>query len=382
MSLTTLQRRRRLFQAGFFALFVLAPPLDILRLDLTRGHFILFGHDWTLGIDAFLAGEAGIGAAVLNLLVRGFLPLFAIAGLLLFVAWRYGRLYCGWLCPHFSVVETINRLMRRASGKPSLWERKPLPALQADGRLLTPDRRYWLPTLVAVVGFAFLWALVLLTYLLPPAEVYHNLLNAQLTRNQAIFLGVGTLAFCTEFLLARHLFCRYACAVGVFQSLSWMANRKAMVVGFDTRRARRCQSCNNACDNACPMRLKPRTLKRAMFTCTNCGECISACSQVQGGERRQSLLDWVSDECALPVVTGRPDKSARRCFPADENTAEPKRGQSIDTRVETAACRGVPAVTVGDRDVAVEPTGRYSRRVTAGTPRQAAMQINEPGPSR
>ncbi len=315
MSTTALQRRRRLFQAAFFSLFVLAPPLDILRLDLTRGHLILFGHDWTLGIDAFAAGAVGSAEAVLNLVLRGFLPLLAIGALLLYIAWRYGRLYCGWLCPHYSVVETINRLMRRASGKPSVWERKPLPERQADGRWLQPRRLYWIPTLVAVGGFAFLWALVLLTYLLPPADIYHNLITAQLTRNQAVFLAVATGAFCVEFLLARHLFCRFACAVGLFQSLAWMSNNRAMVVGFDTRRARSCQPCNNACDNACPMRLKPRTVKRAMFTCTACGECIAACTQVQGGERRQSLLEWVADDCALPVVTGRADKHGRPCFP-------------------------------------------------------------------
>jgi polyferredoxin len=323
MSTTALQRRRRWFQAGFFALFVLAPPLDLLRLDLHRGHLVLFGHDWTLGIDAFLAGEAASWEAVVNLAVRGFLPLFAVAGGLLWVAWRYGRLYCGWLCPHFSVVETINGLMRRAIGKPSLWDPRRLPRELPDGRRLRVDRRFWVPTIVAVFGFAFLWALVLLTYLLPPAEIYANLVHAELTRNQTVFLAVGTAAFCVEFLLARHLFCRFACAVGLFQSLAWMANDRAMVVGFDTRRARACQRCNNACDNACPMRLKPRTLKRKMFTCTECGECISACTRVQGGERAHSLLDWVQDECALPVVTGRSDKGDRRCFGAGTTQGEP-----------------------------------------------------------
>lgn len=314
MSTTVLQRRRRWFQAAFFALFVLAPPLDLLRLDLTRGNFVLLGHDWTLGIDAFLAGEAANWEAVLNLILRGFLPLFTVAGVLLWVAWRYGRLYCGWLCPHYSVIETINRLMRRASGKPSVWERRPLPEQLPDGRRLHPDRRFWAPTLIAVFGFAFLWALVLLTYLLPPTEIYGNLLNGRLTHNQGVFLAVGTTAFSVEFLLARHLFCRYACAVGLFQSLAWMANDRAMVVGFDTRRARACQHCNNACDNACPMRLKPRTLKRGMFTCTECGECIAACTQVQGGQRTDSLLDWVAGDCALPVVSGRPGKDRQDCF--------------------------------------------------------------------
>jgi len=311
MGRTVLQRRRAWFQVGFFTLFVLAPVLDILRIDLTRGHAILFGMDWTLGIDDFIAGRSGIADALVNLLLRGFLPLFGGGALLLWIAWRYGRLYCGWLCPHFSVVEVINGLMRRAIGRPSLWERKPLPELQPDGSRLRARAAYWLPTLLAVFGFAFVWALVLLTYLLPPAEVYGNLVSGELTRNQGVFLLVGTIAFSVEFLLARHLFCRFACAVGLFQSLAWMANDKAMVVGFNTSKARDCRDCNNACDNACPMRLKPRTLKRKMFTCTECGECISACTQVQGGIPADSLLRWVDGAAARPVVTGRPARGAK-----------------------------------------------------------------------
>jgi ferredoxin-type protein NapH len=308
MARTALQRKRAWLQIGFFALFVTAPILDLFRIDLTQGHAILLGQEWTLGIDEFLAGRAGIGNATVNLFFRGFVPIFGGAALFIWISWRYGRLYCGWLCPHFSVVELINRLMRRASGKPSLWERRPLPELQPDGSLKVPHRWYWLTTLLAVFGFAFLWALVLLTYLLPPFEIYHNLFTGQLTRNQAIFLTAGSAALSVEFLLARHLFCRFACAVGLFQSLAWMANHHAMVVGFDTDRASACRDCNNACDNACPMRLRPRTLKRKMFTCTECAECISACTQAKGRRADVSLLGWVRGEAALPVVTGRSDR--------------------------------------------------------------------------
>lgn len=309
MARTLLQRKRAWFQISFFALFVLAPPLDIFRIDLTQGHAILLGQDWTLGIDDFLAGRTGIDDAALNLFFRGFLPVFGGAALFIWLAWRYGRLYCGWLCPHFSVVELINGLMRRASGKPSLWEPRRLPELQPDGCRQTPTPWYWAPTLLAVGAFSFLWALALLTYLLPPFEVYHNLFTDQLTRNQTIFLSAATAAFSVEFLLARHLFCRFACAVGLFQSLAWMANDQAMVVRFDTRRADACADCDNACDHACPMRLKPRTLKRKMFTCTECGECIAACTQIQGGVPGRSVLQWVDGEAALPVVTGRPAAS-------------------------------------------------------------------------
>lgn len=315
MARASLQRSRWWFQAGFFLLFVLAPPLDLFRIDLTQGHAVLLGMDWTLGIAAFQAGEIGAAEAAFNLLWRGFLPLLGGAALFLWIAWRFGRLYCGWLCPHFSVVEVINRLMLRASGKPSLWERKPLPTVQADGSRITPNAAYWVVTLSAVFGFAFLWAVVLLTYLLPPAEIYGNLLNAELTFRQGLFISVATLALSIEFLFARHLFCRFGCAVGLFQSLSWMGNDRAMVVGFDTTRAAACRSCNNACDNVCPMRLKPRTIKRRMFTCTECAQCISACEQVQqrskDGPQGDSLLNWVSGIDALPVIDGRGTRPLR-----------------------------------------------------------------------
>jgi polyferredoxin len=298
------QQQRGWLQAGFFILFVVAPPLDIFRFDLTLGHFIVLGMPWTLGLDAFVRGDIGPVAATLNIIVRGFLPLLLVGGTLIWTAWRYGRLYCGWLCPHFSVVEKVNALMLRASGKPSIWEFTPLPERQPDGRLMKRDPRYWIVTIVVAAGFAFLWALSLLTYLLPPFEIYHNLLTASLTPNQLRFLGIGTALLFIDFMFARHLFCRFGCAVGLFQSLAWMANPRALVVGFDGKRAQACQSCNSACDNVCPMRLKPRSIKRRMFTCTECAQCISACEQVQAENPVGSLLHWVAGDSALPVVTG------------------------------------------------------------------------------
>ncbi len=298
-----LSRYRSVLQAGFFILFVVAPPLDLFRYDLTQGHFIMLGMPWTLGLDT--VGEGNTAAAV-NVMLRGLLPVLLLAVAFIWVAWRYGRLYCGWLCPHFSVVETINRLMQRASGKPSIWEKEALPQRQPSGRLLVPNARYWLLTVPLAAAFAFLWALSLLTYLLPPFEIYHNLLDASLTGNQARFLGIGTLLFFIDFMFARHLFCRFGCAVGLFQSLAWMGNPRALVVGFDATRARSCKDCNNACDNACPMRLRPRSIKRRMFTCTECTQCITACEQVQTGNPAGGLLHWVDGEQALPVVTGKP----------------------------------------------------------------------------
>jgi ferredoxin-type protein NapH len=294
----TIQSSRLLWQMGFFVLFVVAPPFDLLRFDLVQGHAYFLGMPWLIGLDDFLAGRMGAGQAAFNLATRVFLPILAVAGTFIYAAWRWGRLYCGWLCPHFSVVETLNRLMRRANGKHSLWDKRPGPLREPDGTPLRTDARWWLAVVPMAVLFAFVWAVALLTYLLPPFEIYGNLLSLSLTRNQGLFICVATAVLSFEFLFARHLFCRFACAVGLFQSLAWMGNRGAMVVGFKRERAADCSQCYSACDHVCPMRLKPRNIKQFMFSCTQCGKCIDACETVQAQNPAGTLLRWVEGEAA------------------------------------------------------------------------------------
>ena len=48
------QLARTTSQLTLFALFILAPPLDLLRMDLQHGHAVLLGMKWILGNDALL----------------------------------------------------------------------------------------------------------------------------------------------------------------------------------------------------------------------------------------------------------------------------------------------------------------------------------------
>ena len=72
-----------------------------------------------------------------------------------------------------------------------------------------------------------------------------------------------------------------------------------------------CTMCGK-CEHACPMRLKPRSTKRHMFTCTQCMQCIEACENVQTNKYGQpvagisgnnqeglSLLKMLENQCAL-----------------------------------------------------------------------------------
>jgi ferredoxin-type protein NapH len=292
--LARLQRIRRALQLAFFALFLSAPALNLLRFDLTQTQLWVLGFKWSLGIDAFVRGETTATQAALSIIWRGMLPALLLVGGFMTVAYKYGRLYCGWLCPHFSLVETLNDLLHRATGKLSFWDQQPTPRGSRQ-----PQRRWWPLFVLSCAFFGFLWAITLLTYLLPPAQVWGNLLQGTLTPNQARFIGIGSLVFTAEFLLARHLFCRFGCAVGLFQSLAWMANPKGLVIAFDRDRARDCRSCSTdlaqggaACDHACPMRLTPRNIKRLMFACVQCGQCITECESSHAARQRKPNLEW------------------------------------------------------------------------------------------
>jgi polyferredoxin len=189
-----------------------------------------------------------------------------------------------------------------ATGKHSVWDKKQTPPWEPDGTPAPRNPRYWLAVVPAAIAFAFAWALVGLTYLMPPFQVYHGLFTFSLYRGEVIFLVAATTVLTLEFLFARHLFCRYGCAIGIFQSFAWMTNKKAMVVGFDRKRLTDCADClqghGSACDAVCPMRLKPRNVKRWMFACTQCGQCISACGTVNRDNPKGQLLRWVSNDAA------------------------------------------------------------------------------------
>ena len=53
------------------------------------------------------------------------------------------------------MVEWINSLVIRASGKASIWDADTLPAIGRDGKPRQSERRWWLAAILASVGVAF-----------------------------------------------------------------------------------------------------------------------------------------------------------------------------------------------------------------------------------
>jgi ferredoxin-type protein NapH len=293
----TLQQSRISAKIAFFALFLFAPLLDVFRFDLDLGHFIFFGQAWTISIDSILHGGGDSVDATIKIFVRVLLPVVSFIGVSGFLIWKYGRIYCGWLCPHFSVVEVINDLMLKQLNRVTLWEKA---SKQSKG--VIPK----FTVFIAAISMAFVWSVGLLSYLLDPKMLLIGLASFDLGFGASIFITVATTIFTADFLFARHVFCKYGCALGLFQSLIWMANNKAMVIKFDRARAKACRECESynkhkPCDQACPMRLPTRNMKRAKFTCTQCVQCVSACNEMQKNNPDGGLLKWVSGDAAVEV---------------------------------------------------------------------------------
>ncbi|MCP3849679.1 MAG: 4Fe-4S binding protein [Gammaproteobacteria bacterium] len=285
---------RAVSQLAFYLLFLTAPILDIFRFDLSMGQFIILGHSWIFGLESSEFQCFDTATQVKDILLNFILPVILLVVFSIFIAWKYGRIYCGWLCPHFSVVETINRLMLKYTGRVTLWE----PAkLKEKGRLGL------ILVFCLCLTTAFIWSFTFLSYVIDPKVLAMDLYHLRLSLGPALALLVMTALLTFDFFFARHLFCQYGCSYGMLQSFAWMANRKAMVIGFDKSRAHICQSCDNECDKSCPMRLPVRSIKRAKFSCTQCGVCLTACDEVQKNLNSQEirLIQWVDDEQAIAV---------------------------------------------------------------------------------
>lgn len=150
-----------------FTLFVLAPALNLLRFDLSDTQLWFLGQRWSLGIDALANGQISATEAALQLVWRAFVPGLLVVAVFLGIAYRYGRLYCGWLCPHFSMVEMLNKLLHRACGKLSIWDKSPTPRPGA-----APNAGWWPLFGLSCALMGFVWAITLLTYLLPPTVIW------------------------------------------------------------------------------------------------------------------------------------------------------------------------------------------------------------------
>jgi len=254
--------------------FFLGPALDWVRVDMLSQQIIYFGHALPFSLKNAMWLPFGFYALVL---------VIAVATAI------FGRLFCGWACPH-NILTEWTRPIRGA-----LSLEKPQPWLSRLWNTY-PRTKPYTQSLAGALALAIPYGLTFLLFhsVLP----WHFLLGGFKTGqwNPTLVMGQGLFTLIGLFLIAAgHHFCRSACPYGMAQAFSAYQNPlfKPMEIAYagDADKTE-CGTCTG-CQQVCPVDIDPRDdlLQVGEFRgCWNCGECIDACAVVQGHRGEPNLL--------------------------------------------------------------------------------------------
>lgn len=263
--------QRRAAQWGFLLLLVLIPVSGLLRIDPIAGAFVVLDRQiwWS---DFFL---------VFGLWV-------VLAGSLVMVYSTVGTAFCGWACPQNSLAEWANGVTRRFLGKRA--------EVSLDGeRMKVAGKKNrplnWLILALALVLPAMFYALIPLLYFYPPDVVWSFMIfrdDPRLAPSLHFIFLIFALVFLLDGAFLRHFWCRFMCVYKIWQH--GFKTRQTLHIAWDKSRAEECSKCN-ACVVSCFIDIDPRQTD-VFDTCINCGECITACNNVQARKGRPGLLKF------------------------------------------------------------------------------------------
>jgi len=288
---------RRTVQVLVLAGGVLTPWTGLFRLDLPGNQVMYLGRAYPLGWPY-----------ILGLIV----PFVTLVWALAFLAWRQGRVFCGWACPYGTLVEAFEAigtaLGRGSHRRVAAWMRRgPLPRWLLRGGAV-----------LAMTGVPLIMGASLATYLVPPGRVLHDLLRPLVfsdTTQVTLWAWMALVlagSWAAGFAVRFH-FCRMVCIYGMGQAMAASAAEPSRVLKprYRAEDLSACGSCQ-ACLKACFLDLDPRKEPLVLgFSqgCFNCGDCLDVCETVQAHRGAPSLLTFRRP--------GAPPRQPRREDPED-----------------------------------------------------------------
>jgi polyferredoxin len=263
-------------------LIVLAPFFDILRFDSATGSLIVFGNEWSLGLqEGFYARHSLDNASHVawRFFLKAILPWILILSVFPILGALTGRFFCGWFCPEGTLFELFDFLTSKILGRRSLFSKKPNDcSIPAQNRM-----PYVLLAILGMILIPLFAGAALTGYFVNPRTVWSQIINWEFTFGvKAGIIGVSIYIFISA-MIVRHTLCKYVCGAGLMQMLFGWASPVSLRVSADSSRLARCTDCKS-CERVCFMDVKPRLQKRDI-NCTNCGECIAACNKELGQDK-------------------------------------------------------------------------------------------------
>lgn len=270
--------RGKLIQPGFWVLCFLSPALNWLRVDMVNQQVVFAGHSYPFAFSSLMWLPIGFYGAVI------------LIGIISFI---WGRLFCGWACPHNTLTEWTRplRAMVNLAEKPR-W----MKLILRDH----PQVKIWFYALSPILGLVLTVSLsaLLSFYVVSPQWTLAQYASGH--PHIALVFGQGLLTLIGLFLLyAGNDFCRTCCPYGLAQSISaYQENspwRPLEIQFLGESKEADCKTCK-ACQIACPVDIDPRDtgfLKVGQFDgCFNCGECIDACKYIHSFKTEPGILSF------------------------------------------------------------------------------------------
>lgn len=279
-------RYRRIVWALLIALWVALPWLEIgghpaVFLDVQARQFFLFGRTFNAQ-DVWLV----------------FFPMSAVGFALIVTAALWGRVWCGYACPHTVFLEAFFRPVERfiEGSRNERLKRNALPWTN-PGRLARKLAKH-----AVYVVLAFAVAHIIVSYFVSMPRLYEMMQRPPAEQPGAFvwtFALVAGLYF--NFSWFREQLCLIICPYGRLQSV--LMDRDTLVIGYDEKRgeprgkakaadAGACVDCNR-CVVVCPTGIDIRN--GLQIDSIGCARCIDACDAVMDKlERPRGLIRYDS----------------------------------------------------------------------------------------
>jgi len=296
MNGNTLHITRRVTQVMFILLIILAPVFDILRFDSATGSLIVFGNEWSIGLEeGFYATHSLENASHVawRFFLKAILPWILILSVFPLLGTLTGRFFCGWFCPEGAMFELFDFLSTKIFGRRSLVSKKP-----NDSGIPAQSRMPYIILAVLCMVLISLFAGAALTgYFVNPRTIWIQIVNWEFTFGvKAGIIGVSIYMFISA-MIVRHTLCKYVCGAGLMQMLFGWASPASLRIKADPERLLNCTDCKG-CETVCFMNVKPRLPKKDI-NCVNCGECITACNNELGQDK--GIFSYSQSRfCTLP----------------------------------------------------------------------------------